>query len=329
MKRRDEIVTGAFVLLGIAVIVAGGLWLSQNRWGGDFRTIRARVRSVGQLRAGNVVTVRGVEVGRVQDIAFADSGVDVVLRVRADAPLPSDPEVLLRPRSLFGEWGAAIVARGASGTPTPDTSLVTSDSVLPGATATDFAQLSDYTAQIAENLRTITDRVQVAFNAQTAANLAHSIDNFEKASSDLVDLLGRQRESFGGFAEDIAAAGRMARQASADLDSTLSRLEEATSGGQLQDIFADVQSTSHSMSDVATQLQTTSRNVNATVTRADSLLTSFQSLVGGVNRGEGSLGQIARDPALYENLSSTLVELRALLDELKRNPGKYFKFSIF
>jgi phospholipid/cholesterol/gamma-HCH transport system substrate-binding protein len=328
MKRRDEIITGAFVLLGLAVIVVGGLWLSRSRLSGDFRTLTARVRTVGQLRPGNVVTLRGVEIGRVQAVQFARSGVDVVLRVRDDAPLPSDPAVLLRPRSLFGEWGAAIVPAGSRVGMGQD-SIARPDSVLPGQTATDFAQLSDYTAEIASNLQTITQRVEVAFNKETAANLAQSIDNFEKASADLVDLLGRQRQSFGGFANDMAAAGRTVRQASADLDSTLARLEEATQGGQLQDIFANVQKASGSMTDVASQMQTTMGHVNHVATRADSVLGEFNSLVAGVNAGRGSLGQLANDPDLYENLASTLVELRSLLDELKRNPGKYFKFSIF
>jgi len=328
VKRRDEIITGAFVLLGLAVIVVGGLWLSRSRLSGDYRTLRARVRTVGQLRPGNIVTLRGVEIGRVQNVQFAPTGVDVVLRVRADAPLPERAGVLLRPRSLFGEWGAAIVpidlhtATGWDSIPRPD-------SVLPGQTATDFAQLSDYTAEIASNLETITERVQVAFNKQTAANLAQSIDNFEHASSDLVELLGRQRQSFGGFADDMAAAGRTVREASADLDSTLARLEEATQGGQLQDIFANVKQASGSMNDVATQMQATMGRVNHVAMRADSTLGQFQVLLAAVNGGQGTLGQMANDPQLYENLSSTLVELRALLDELKRNPGKYFKFSIF
>ncbi|MDP2479421.1 MAG: MlaD family protein [Candidatus Palauibacterales bacterium] len=328
MKRRDEIITGAFVLLGLAVIVVGGLWLSRSRLSGDFRTLTARVQTVGQLRPGNVVTLRGVEIGRVQAVQFARSGVDVVLRVRTDAPLPSHPAVLLRPRSLFGEWGAAIVPAGSRAGMGQD-SIPRPDSVLPGQTATDFAQLSDYTAEIASNLQTITQRVEVAFNKETAANLARSIDNFEKASADLVELLGRQRQSFGGFAEDMAAAGRTVRQASADLDSTLARLEEATQGGELQDIFANVQKASGSMTDVASQMQTTMGHVNHVATRADSVLGEFNSLVAGVNAGRGSLGQLASDPDLYENLASTLVELRSLLDELKRNPGKYFKFSIF
>ena len=233
---------------------------------------------------------------RVQAVRFADSGVDVVLRVRTDAPLPSHPAVLLRPRSLFGEWGAAIVPAGSRAGMGED-SIPRPDGVLPGQTATDFAQLSDYTAEIASNLQTITQRVEVAFNKQTAANLARSIDNFEKAS--------------------------------ADLDSTLARLEQATQGGQLQDIFANVQKASGSMTHVASRMDTTMGHVNHVATRADSVLGAFNALLAGVNAGHGSLGQLANDPDLYENLASTLVELRSLLDELKRNPGKYFKFSIF
>lgn len=327
MTGRDEIVTGVFVLLGIALVVVGALWLSESRWRGDYRDVTAFFESVGQLRPGNPVTLRGVEVGRVQSLEVRGEGVLVHLRVESDVPLPERPIVSLQPVSMFGGWSAAIRPAGAVGialdtVPRPE-------GALPGVTSSDFSDLSDYAGEIAADLGRITDRVEVAFNEQTASDLARAVSNFEDASQELVTMLGRQREAFGGFAEDMESAGRNIRQVAAVLDTTVSRLERATEEGELEAIFDNTRETTASLSRVSGRLETTTAELDSTIRRADSVLAAADSLLGRVERGEGSLGRLATDPTLYEDLSATLTELRSLLDDFKSNPGRYFNFSIF
>ena len=48
-----------------------------------------------------------------------------------------------------------------------------------------------------------------------------------------------------------------------------------------------------------------------------------------IQKGEGSLGMLVHDARLYTNLSSASKELDALIRDLKTNPGKYLKLSIF
>lgn len=328
VSRRDEVVTGLFVLLGTAVILAGALWLSESRWRADYRTIEARFPTVGQLQTGSTVTFRGVQVGRVQEIRVAGGGVEVVMRVETDVELPDDIVAVARPVSMFGEWSAALEPAGrhpapAEGAPRPE------EGEIRGVTASDFAQLSDYAGEIANNLETITDRIEVAFNEETAKDLARSVQNFETASSELVTLLGQQRESMGQFSRDLAESGRTLRDVAANLDSTVARLEAATEEDELQDILENTRRATASLDTLAGSLNVTAGEVRRTVARADSAVRRAEALLSGIEEGRGSLGRLAQDPVLYENLSVTLAELRALLDDLKRNPAKYFKFSIF
>lgn len=328
VSRRDEVVTGLFVLLGTAVILAGALWLSESRWRADYRTIEARFPTVGQLQTGSTVTFRGVQVGRVQEIRVAGDGVEVVMRVETDVELPDGIVAVARPVSMFGEWSAALEPARlhpapAEGAPRPG------EGEIRGVTASDFAQLSDYAGEIANNLETITDRIEVAFNEETAKDLARSVQNFERASSELVTLLGQQRESMGQFSRDLAESGRTLRVVAANLDSTVARLESATEEDELQDILENTRRATASLDTLAGSLNVTAGEVRRTVARADSAVRRAEALLSGIEEGRGSLGRLAQDPVLYENLSVTLAELRALLDDLKRNPAKYFKFSIF
>lgn len=329
MSRRNEVVTGLFVLLGLAVVVAGSLWLSESRWRGEFRIVEGRFGSVGQLRPGNSVTIRGVEVGTVERISLEpEGGVRVAFRIRADAPLPEDPLVHLHPLSLFGGWAASIVPASEREDVRPDTTELP-EGVLPGVTSADFARLTDHTAAIATNLATITDRLELAFDEEAARDFARALDNFEAASEELVRLVGRQRETFEGFGEDLAHAGETLRGAASDLDSTLSRLEAATAEGRLGSIFENAEATAVSLNEAGRETRAAVEELRGTIERADSALAGARSLLDRMNRGEGALGRLATDPVLYEDMRATLTELAALLDDLRRNPGRYFNFSIF
>ena len=69
--------------------------------------------------------------------------------------------------------------------------------------------------------------------------------------------------------------------------------------------------------------------MNRVLARADTTFSGARELVGRVNRGEGALGRLAHDTALYEETAATLSQLRALLEDLRENPNRYFQLSIF
>jgi phospholipid/cholesterol/gamma-HCH transport system substrate-binding protein len=48
-----------------------------------------------------------------------------------------------------------------------------------------------------------------------------------------------------------------------------------------------------------------------------------------LDRGEGSMGKLMRDEDLYRELTGTLNETRALIGDIKADPKKYFKVSVF
>jgi phospholipid/cholesterol/gamma-HCH transport system substrate-binding protein len=48
-----------------------------------------------------------------------------------------------------------------------------------------------------------------------------------------------------------------------------------------------------------------------------------------VNSGKGSLGMFVNDPSLYRRSDSLLLQLQALIADIKANPGKYVRLKIF
>jgi phospholipid/cholesterol/gamma-HCH transport system substrate-binding protein len=60
-----------------------------------------------------------------------------------------------------------------------------------------------------------------------------------------------------------------------------------------------------------------------------SSLRSINSILADVESGEGNLGKLAQEEALYENLEKSTRELSLLLQDLRLNPKRYINVSVF
>ncbi len=55
----------------------------------------------------------------------------------------------------------------------------------------------------------------------------------------------------------------------------------------------------------------------------------MQQVVGKVNRGDGSIGQLMNNEAYVKNLNATINDVQALIEDVKKNPKKYIHVSVF
>lgn len=74
--------------------------------------------------------------------------------------------------------------------------------------------------------------------------------------------------------------------------------------------------------DPATDFDKTLRQATEVLNETDKLLTA-------VNERRGSAGQFVYDEKLYASLTEITEELKALLQDFKKNPRRYLKFSLF
>lgn len=55
----------------------------------------------------------------------------------------------------------------------------------------------------------------------------------------------------------------------------------------------------------------------------------LSEIVGGLRSGKGTLGQLTSDDEFYKHLDHTIMALDSLLRDVKSNPGRYVKVSVF
>jgi phospholipid/cholesterol/gamma-HCH transport system substrate-binding protein len=71
-----------------------------------------------------------------------------------------------------------------------------------------------------------------------------------------------------------------------------------------------------------TGLDSTMRSTRQMFDRLAAATSRMDSLMGKIQRGEGTLGKLATDSLLYVDLRKTLEATTDLINELKKNPGK-------
>jgi phospholipid/cholesterol/gamma-HCH transport system substrate-binding protein len=113
----------------------------------------------------------------------------------------------------------------------------------------------------------------------------------------------------------------------------------------VQDQRDDVAALSSSLVRSAQRIEelTGSDRVESGLARADSTLTelrlageglarataSLETVLARVERGEGTLGRLATEEGLYQNLNTALEAIVSLTTDVQENPGRYIRLRIF
>lgn len=334
MKRGSEFLVGLVLLLGIAAVVGGALWLSEANIGRRETVHVARFRTVGGLTPGTPVTYRGVRVGRVEAIRLADEFVEADLKVYQGVELPLRPAVIAASQSLFGEWNAVIVSRDQP-QDDPNVRLMLAETERPGgdrwpgATLPDVGQLTAQAGRIATDIAAVAARVQETFDSTAVVELRGSIRDFGVIANKLVQFTESQTSRLNQVTGNVERTSEAVQAASGHLEATLARVDSATSQGQLQEILDNTRAGSGDLRQASADLRGLLGSVKgqeASIVRA---LIAVDSVLTGIQNGDGTLGLAAKNPALYNESIATLQDVRALIADIQMNPRKYFKFSVF
>jgi phospholipid/cholesterol/gamma-HCH transport system substrate-binding protein len=329
VSRRNEVVVGVVVIAGILLIVFGTLWLRGIALGREEVAVQARFREVGQLLTGSSVKFRGVPIGRVDAIALEPGGdaVIVTMSISGDVRLPADRVVVLAPESMFGDWQAEIVSRAQF--PFYEYAQSLDPNVLPGYALPDMSRLTAVADQIARNLATISDRFELAFTEETALNIREAIENIQEVSEQLTGLVSSQQVAIEEVARNLEQTSEAAGQAALTMQRAFAEVEQAVAGGRLTSIVQNVERATARSDSLIAILVSASHDLRSTAIRADSTFQQVSGIASAVERGEGTLGRLLRDTALYVNLVETNVEVQALLSDIRRNPRRYINLTIF
>ncbi len=335
MNRGKELMVGAVIIAALAVAVVGSLWLRGTNWGRGETLVEVLLRDVAQLRAGNSVKFRGVEIGEVTDVQVEPTGeaVRVWLSLDGEVVIPPEAVVLLAPESFFGDWQAEIVTRESYSSYdfyVPSARERARDvPVLGGFALPEMSRLTASAQEISDNLANLTDRLEIAFNDTTAANMAVAIGNIEQLTSDLRSFVESEARAASDLSSTAAAALTEIQAASQSARMSFARVERLLSDEQIDSIMTYVAGASRSMQGLAQGLEDSSDELTRALVNADSAFQRLDMFTRRIADGEGSIGRLLTDETLAIRAEDVLLSLDLLLQDFKANPRRYVRLSIF
>lgn len=146
--------------------------------------------------------------------------------------------------------------------------------------------------------------ITYVLNKSSRENIIHSLESVRKA----ILSLEHTAQTFEQDADKITQIINKLNSILTTLDKNLPELTKNLN--QLSDSLANA------------PLKNTIKDLNKT-------LAETQLLMANINEGKGTLGKLAKNDSLYNNLNKSLANLEKLLADLKEHPKRYVHFSLF
>ncbi len=329
MKRSNEAMVGVVILAALILVTFGTLWLQGVTLRADEREVTAAFNRVGLIKAGNAVKLRGVRIGRIREIQVAPQGdlVEVTMRIQEDISLPDDAVAIVSPESLFGDWQIEIASRDHF--PEHRYANPREPDHLPGYSIPDISQLTATADRISADIEVLTERVGIAFSEETARNIASLIENVENVTQRLSDLISQQADAFSGVTEEIQVIAEEVGYAATGARQSFERINQTLAREEFSQALSDMTEVTASLRQITREMEGTPEDIRGMAVKADSTFARINSIMAGLEAGEGTLGRLLEDPTMAQEMEGTLQELQLLLSDIRENPRRYLRLSIF
>ena len=159
--------------------------------------------------------------------------------------------------------------------------------------------------------------------------IRNTIRSVADLSSELQRTVAKQSLNLDVVGADVQRGVRDLTLAAALIESVARRVNASTSRGEIGAIVTTVQQAAGELLTTARQLRTLSVDVERTQKQLERAVANADSVFAKVNRGQGTVGRLVNDPGLYQQSDSLMIELRALVADIRANPRKYFNLRIF
>jgi phospholipid/cholesterol/gamma-HCH transport system substrate-binding protein len=307
--------------IGIIFIVAAGLLY----WGYNFlkgkdvfiqeKTFYAIYDDVSGLSKSDPIYINGLRAGQVQDLYFEGGytgKIIVEMQITQDFPIPKNSVAKIISTDLMGTKAIGLnIGNSTSLINDGDTLEASIESTLQEQMEQTLGPLKHKAEELLSSVDDILDNLQTILSSETSSNikmsmshLEQSLKNVESLTGNLDTLVSKEKSSVERILENAESITTNLRNNNESLTAILTNFHQISDSL----VAADMASTLH---------------------HANKALADFSSIMNKINKGEGSMGMLMNNDTLYIELEKSARDLNLLLEDVKANPGRYVKFSLF
>jgi phospholipid/cholesterol/gamma-HCH transport system substrate-binding protein len=297
VSRKTEIQVGLTVLVAVGILLWGVTWLKELQLNRGVRVWHVRFSQTGGLGASDEVQVNGMRKGSVQSIQLRGDHVAVDLALTNEVTLTEDCRVAIRNVGLMGEKVIAVDLKTSG-------RAYTDRDTIAGVFELGMGEVMASVGGSIDALNQLTTRLQGAADMLSPkGEFGQTLRNFRDTSKELAAEVKENRAALKATLENISASSKTVKSLTTDREQQLRTA---------MDHFSSA-----------------AERLDALSARLDSLRASVASVTGKVDRGDGTLGKLVNDDKLYTDVNSSVQSLKALIEDIKKNPKKYLTVRIF
>ncbi|MBI1193941.1 MAG: MCE family protein [Bacteroidetes bacterium] len=307
MAISTETKVGILAVVSITLLALGFDFLKGNRTFERGRTFYAVYDRVPGLQESDPIKVNDLLVGRVKELTLLpDYKILARFTITEEFDIPTDSRVMISSSDLLGAKQIDLII-GNSRT------LARSDDTLRGTIQIGIQE------EIREELKPITEKFQsLIAQIDSAVTIVSSIFS-ENMGNDVESSVHSITASLENFQKMSLRADQLVESQSSSVDSIFGSIETLT--GTLASNQANIDRIVNNLATITDSLAAV--EFAQTVTEARLAIASLAQIVQTVESGEGTLGKLIMDDALYQSLQSSTNDLDALLLDIQANPGRY------
>ncbi len=315
MKYKKEIITGLVFIVALALLIWGFNFLKGFNLLKEQRIVYAVYEEVSGLNRANPVSINGLKVGQVSDIYFEpgySGNIIVKIMIETEIPIPRNSVALIYSSDLMGSKAINLILGNDSlHIANGDTLATKVEASLKEAVNQQIQPLKLKAEELILSIDSVVTVIKAIFNESARQNLSNSLAsiqetfaNLESASHNLDELVASEKTRLAEIMINLES-----------ITGTISNNEE-----NIDNILKNFSTISDSLA--SADIPGTFQNLNRV---ADDLAVIIEK----INKGEGSIGMLVNDEDLYKDLQRSAEQLNLLLEDVRVNPKRYVRFSLF
>jgi phospholipid/cholesterol/gamma-HCH transport system substrate-binding protein len=315
LKISKELKVAFFFILAIGILIWGFNFLKGKDLFSSERTFYTVYKNVGGLEQSNSIFINGVKVGSVSKVYFEKSmngDIIVELNLKNDFPIPSNSVSRIFSQDLMGSRGIEIILGDSPEMAKSGDTLATDVEVsLKDAVNQQILPLKIKAEDLISSIDTMVVAIQGVFNKDirdelltSVRSIRHTFQNLESTTGELDTLVNTQ-------------AGRISHILY-NLDAITNNLEQ--NSGQISATLNNLATISDSLAQ---------SNIPQIMANLDQTIANLASISSRIEKGEGTIGMLVNDDKLYKDLEKAVMELNSLVEDIRLNPKRYVRVSVF
>jgi phospholipid/cholesterol/gamma-HCH transport system substrate-binding protein len=279
------------------------------------RVFYASYDNVNGLVSSNPVVINGMRVGQVSKLYFhpdMSGRIIAELSINSNFPLPDNSVARIFSSDLMGSKAIDLrLGNSPVNALSGDTLTTSIEASLMAEVNAQVAPIKHKAEALISSLDSLVVIVQTILNEDSKENLKQSLQNISLTFKNLENTTANIDTIVTGERKRIAAILRNVE--------LITRNFEKNSD-ELNRIMKNATTFSDSLA---------ASNIAATIRNADKSLNELAQILDRLKRGEGTAGMLLQNDTLYFELEKSAAELNKLLEDVRLNPKRYVKISLF